>query len=451
MSVVTGKGGRYNVAVIGGGAGGFAAAWTAARRGASVVLIEKADTLGGNGTRGGVNVWEPVAGATGVPRDLYERLREIPGACGIYTMGRHFLWFDAAREKYPFPGGELVIDPARSYEDTLHRSGTGGIVADSDRVRRQWHGVIFEPAVMSELMQRVLDETRCVRTLLNRSFVNVEHDCGRVRAVTLDDGQRIEADWFIDGTADGLLCVAAGCETRVGREARSVFGEPGAPEVASDHINGVTQIFRATRADRPGIEALPVGMGEVGESCWWQPKFPYVSMFHYPNGDLNFNMLPTMEGREFAALGYQAAVVECRRRVMAQWHYLQREFDEFQQYKLAMIAPALGVRETRRIVCEYTLTQHDLLAGLSGQKHSDIVAIADHAMDTHGQGHGTCGELREPYGVPLRCLIPKGFTNLFIACRAAGFSAIAASSCRLTRTMMQLGQAAAEAAIRLGI
>jgi len=48
--------------------------------------------------------------------------------------------------------------------------------------------------------------------------------------------------------------------------------------------------------------------------------------------------------------------------------------------------------------------------------------------------------------VPYRCLIPKGWRNLLIAGRAAGFSSIAASSCRLIRTMMQLGQAAGNAA-----
>jgi len=51
-----------------------------------------------------------------------------------------------------------------------------------------------------------------------------------------------------------------------------------------------------------------------------------------------------------------------------------------------------------------------------------------------------------PYGVPYRCLLPKGVNNLFIASRAASFSHIAASSCRLSRTMMTLGQAAGNAA-----
>jgi hypothetical protein len=68
-------------------------------------------------------------------------------------------------------------------------------------------------------------------------------------------------------------------------------------------------------------------------------------------------------------------------------------------------------------------------------------------MDTHGAetGRAGCGELDEPYGIPYRALIPKGFRNLLVACRGASFSSLAASSCRLSRTMMQLGQAAGTA------
>ena len=106
----------------------------------------------------------------------------------------------------------------------------------------------------------------------------------------------------------------------------------------------------------------------------------------------------------------------------------------------------IGVREGRRIIGEYVLTEHDLLAGLSGQQHRDVIAIADHAMDRHGAGGG-CGELTQPYGIPFRCLVPRGPRNVLVASRAASFSSIAASSCRLSRSMMQLGQAAGTAAV----
>ena len=92
------------------------------------------------------------------------------------------------------------------------------------------------------------------------------------------------------------------------------------------------------------------------------------------------------------------------------------------------------------------LTENDLLAGIRGQQHDDIICLADHAMDTHGSHTRGIGELSAPYGVPYRCLVPKGQRNLLVACRAASFSSLAASSCRLSRTMMQLGQAAGTAA-----
>jgi hypothetical protein len=68
-------------------------------------------------------------------------------------------------------------------------------------------------------------------------------------------------------------------------------------------------------------------------------------------------------------------------------------------------------------------------------------------MDTHGGHARGISDLPEPYGIPYRCLIPKGQRNLLVACRAASFSSLAASSCRLSRTMMQLGQAAGTAAV----
>jgi NADPH-dependent 2,4-dienoyl-CoA reductase/sulfur reductase-like enzyme len=59
-----------DLAVIGGGSGGFGAALAAARQGLDVVLVEQADQLGGNSVRGGVHCWEMGAGGTGIPFDL---------------------------------------------------------------------------------------------------------------------------------------------------------------------------------------------------------------------------------------------------------------------------------------------------------------------------------------------------------------------------------------------
>ncbi|MFA9480063.1 FAD-dependent oxidoreductase [Phycisphaerales bacterium AB-hyl4] len=435
----------YDLAVIGAGSGGYAAALAAARLGRSVLLVEKSDTLGGNAVRCGVNVWEPGAGGTGIPFDLYTRIkRDEPGAIGVYSFGRHMLDHDPEQGGRPFPGGEQVIDPARCYRDTLQRHGTKGLKHDMARCRSLWHGVPFEPWTMHRAMAALLAETGRCEVRFNVGFDRVAMRDAAIEHVVLSDATAVRAHSYVDGTADGWLCLAAGCAAREGEDTRADFGEPDAPEQPTGNINGVTLVYRITPAADEAVEPLPA---ETPAACWWRERFPVASFTQYPNGDYNVNMLPTMEGHAFRQMLYADVYAECTRRVRAHWHDLQQHVPEFRRYRMSWIAPGLGVRESRRIICDYMLTEHDLLAGLAGQRHADIIAIADHAMDTHGRHIARgCAELDAPYGVPLRCLLPRGVTNLMIACRAAGFSALAASSCRLSRTMMQLGQAAGTAA-----
>jgi len=115
-------------------------------------------------------------------------------------------------------------------------------------------------------------------------------------------------------------------------------------------------------------------------------------------------------------------------------------------WAIAAIAPRIGVRETRRILCDYMLTENDCVGGLAAQAHADIVTIADHHIDIHGRGHVRLPFPRGPFGIPYRCLLPQGMRNLMIASRAAGFSHIAAGAARLQRTLITLGQAAGNAA-----
>jgi hypothetical protein len=436
---------EFDLAVIGGGSAGFGAAFAAARMGLRVVLIEKADCLGGNSVRGGVSVWEPGVGGTGIPYDLYLRLRKIPSAVGVYSFGRHLSWFKPDKEPYRFPGGETVIDPARSYLDTLRRHSTPGMGRDEKFCREHWHGIVFEPEVMASTMKSMLVETGHCQVLLGESFTGAQARDGRLDWINLASGKRIKALNYVDATGDGWVCASLGCRMMSGQDARADFGEPGAPERATGRCNGVTLIYRVTKASAPTVEALPAG---IAENCWWQAKYPVAQMCHYPNGDLNINMLPTMEGEEFMKLGYQQARTECERRARAHWHNLQARFEEFRQFRMVQMAPALGVRESKRVQGEYVLTENDVRGGISRQQHADIICLADHSLDTHGSHvRGVTGELFEPYGVPFRCLIPQGFRNLLIACRAASFTSLAASSCRLSRTMMQLGQAAGTAAV----
>jgi len=428
-----------DVLVAGGGSGGFGAALAAARGGLSVLLVEAHDRLGGTSTVAGVSAWESGCSGTSLPFELYRRLRRLPGAVGIYGVGRHCCWPDEG----PYPGGENVLRPDLRYADTLVRYALGPLTyarrEDRPLIRQRFNGVVFEPDAMADSMAGMLAETGRVRLALGTRAAGVAVSQGRVLRVELSDGTMVAPRFVVDSTGDGTLCALCGAEQFSGEDPRARFGEPGAPEEPTGRVNGVTLIVRVTRKDRPGVDPLPAG---IPEACWWQAQFPVAHVVPFPNGDLSVNLLPTMQGAEFLARGYDAALAECRRRVLACWHHRQRTFAEWQGFRIQRTAEALGVRETRRTRCLETLRQQDLEAGLAGQRHPDIVTIADHNVDVHGPLAGSVRPVGAPYGIPYRCLVPDGFRNLLVACRAAGFSSLAASACRLSRTILQLGQAA---------
>lgn len=435
----------FDVFVAGGGSGGFGAALAAARLGARVLLVEAAPTLGGTAVHSGVSIWEPGCGGTGIPLDLYARLKKTPRSVGIYSFARHCCWPDEGF----YPGGELLLDPKATYADTLCRFAAGPLEMSLPEhrplIRERWHGVPFEPEALAGAMRAMLDETGRAVVLTGTGVAGLHASEGRVKGVQLRGGERVAARTYIDATGDGVLAEMAGCELLRGQDPRSRFGEPSAPETPSGRVNGVSLVFRAMSKAQPGVDPVP---DDIPQECWWRSGFPVASVVEYPAGGFNVNMLPTMEGAEYLEMGPSAAYGECLRRVRAFWRHWQREFAEWQQLQIAWIAPALGVRETSRVWAEYMLTQLDLEAGLPGQEHADIIAIADHCMDLHGAHAGSAQQrnIQTAYGVPFRCLVPRGTSNLLVACRAAGFSSLAASGCRLQRTMMTLGQAAGTAA-----
>src|SRR5690606_984513 len=82
---------------------------------------------------------------------------------------------------------------------------------------------------------------------------------------------------------------------------------------------------------------------------------------------------------------------------------------------------------------------------LKQDRQDELIAFGDHAADTHGRSNvrgPKLSEVDQPYGVPYSCLLPNEYDNLIVASRGASFSHIGASSCRLSRTMMALGEAA---------
>lgn len=426
---------NYDVIVVGGGSAGTAAAVAASRSGARTLLIERLAILGGTSTYAGVNCWEPVFGADGFAQEFYHQLKQIPGACGIYKIARHRYFrtgVDAA-----FPGCEQRLDADLRYEDTLKPNWN----YQSRNPPERWNGIIFEAFAWDQTARRLLQASGNCRIASGSSIAACQVENGCIRKLTLESGEICQSGIYVD--ASGALAALAGCSLLTGQDGRAQFQEPDAPEKPTCKRNGASRIFRICPAEEETVQALP---DDVPEDCWWAAEFPLMVTTEYPNGNWNCNMLPTMDGETACCLNETEALLESRRRVLAFWHFLQVQWPEFRRFRLNLLFPALGLRETHRVVCRYMLTENDILAQ---RWPFDSIAAADHTMDSHGGGivRNTPG----PYGISYRCLLPVGMDNLLVAGRIAGFSSIAASSCRLSRTMMQLGYVAGLAAAQAAL
>jgi len=399
-----------DVCIVGGGSGGYSAAIAAARAGAECILVERLDQLGGTSTAAYVCNWEPGC-ADSLAQEIYDRLRKLPDAVGIVRD------HNADRSQGSF--GLWLPDPEGTYEETLKRSGNP---------RSKWRAMSFEPQALHQVVSEMLAETGKCRTLLGTSFAEVETDGPRLAAIRAqaEDGTsyRIRAQVFIDATGGAHVCRAAGYETMLGPESKARFGEAFAPDEPGNTLNAISLCYRIRPSDQPVRQPPP----DPPVKSW--PKSAHVSGL--PCGDRIVNPLAMLPGRALLDLGYEESMARCQQIVQAQWRWLQ-EYPAFAQYEFHSYAPMLGIRESYRVVGEYVLTQQDLLAGLEGQSHPNLIAVADHSMDVHGAGSRRVrGEIKAPYGVPYRCLVPKGSVNLLVACRGASFSHIAASSCRLS-------------------
>jgi hypothetical protein len=428
-----------DILIVGGGSGGFGAALRSAREnpGARVILIEALDQLGGTSTLGGVNNWEPGIAGLGAHYELFDRLSALPHAIGVGKTTHKY----TAKEE---PFGLSEVDPALDYESSLRRSALE---------KDLWRRVHFEPEAMSRMMERLLLDTGQVEILYRTRFIQVHAEGNRIQSVVIQtDGAnepvQIHASYYIDCSGGVHLARAAGCEAAFGEDSTAAYGEPSAPEAASMTVNGVSQIYRVQRLAAPVLETLPQDLPYRREAEQWiADKHPVTFISSYPNGDLNMNVLPVFEGQYFHSLPYEQAKEIGTARALVHWHWLKKLCPAyFGLFKFQMIFPLIGIRESHRLAGRYVLKEQDVRSGLMRQDYQEeLIAFADHALDTHGRTAvkgANLKELQQPYGIPYSCLLAKEFVNLAVASRGASCAHLAASSCRLSRTMMDLGEAA---------
>src|SRR5947207_3745752 len=198
---------RADVAVIGGGTGGVAAALAAAKLGLSVVLTEETDWIGGQLTSQAVppdeHPWIEQFGCTRSYRQFRTGVRDY--------YRRHYPLTPAARKAEPF------------------NPGNGG-------VSRLCHEPRVALAVLQEMLAPHVSSGRVV-VLLDHKPVSASLDGDRVRAVTVRGTRSgrdtvLTAPYFLDATELGDLLPLTKTEYVTGFESQKETTEPHAPAQA---------------------------------------------------------------------------------------------------------------------------------------------------------------------------------------------------------------------------
>ncbi len=429
-----------DILIVGGGSAGFGAAWRALQsRKYRVAVVEPNPGLGGTSTYGGVNCWEPGYGGQGVHRKLAERLM----AEGNGFVGKTYGF---CSPETPWGRSGRCDDP---YEETLIRSLRTG------PEQRRFH---FEPEAMSAAMLDLLRETDGygnAELLFGSRAVSVRTDGRKIAEVTAEtpDGRQIiRPRLVLDCSGDIVIARAAGCACMAGEDSRRSFGEPDAPEEAQSSVNGLSLIFRVTPCPPDAIEQIPAEYADVDLTDWLraldETNCPASCFNEYPDGDININMLPTLPGEYWLDHSPEEIMHICRARVYAYWNWVQTR-KQFTGYRIRKIFAMPGVRESWRLKGRYVLKEQDLKNGYPAELGAGhTVAFSDHPIDIHGKPSKFGMTMFPPYGIPYECMLPAEIDNLLVACRGASFSHIAASSARLSRTMIALGEAAGEAAVQ---
>lgn len=437
---------KTKVCVIGAGTGGTGCVYRLIKNGIPTVVVDKNPSFGGTMVYSGVDGWEPGVSLDGMHTLLVDELSKVNNAahvveqvpnCNLHHPENGYDWSKHDFSKYPWG---LSVGSALPYSETLKRCTS--LRGNATMKRFQ-----FEPDEMTKAIERIFEPySHNLTRLFGYSFVSCKTEKGKVVSVTVSDGKsetEIVADFFVDASGDIVLARNAGCGYAFGTDSKDDYGEPCADE-KSDEVNAVTYVFRIAKTDDENhIDGIPDEYADIDVSKWCNTKMKHtVSCFtKYPNGDINVNMLPTMEGKEYFAFGTNDDRIG-KKRVWAYWNYLQNERN-MQGWTLTKIFDA-GIRESYRLKGKHVLTENDVRSGLNRQpKIGKTAAIADHALDIHGKD-GMCKELEFPYEIPIECAMTNEFDNLFVACRGASFSHIASSSIRLSRTMLSFGEGVGE-------
>ena len=390
---------KADVLVVGGGPAGMAAALAAARNGASTILLERYNHLGGLASGGMVlvldDMWDSTFGeisVRGICLNLIERL----DARGLAVFPRQDEW---------------GISPS-----AINRWTRWG--AFDFHTQEKPHPIVFAAAFDPDGWKRVALEMvaeQGVNLRLHSWFSHAIVEDGRIRGVVCDTKSGREAivgDVVIDATGD--LDVAASA---------------GAPHIGGAYM--LTTVFRLGNVDCDAAERFeleqPIEFLRLDKEVkrliggswahWWlRTPLPGVVWCNCPH-------MSGLDGLKVEDL--TRAEVQGRHHIHQTVDFIRKHMPGFERCVVIDIAPQTGVRQTRMLEGEYVITKEDLM---ERKRFPDAVARG------------------RDYTTPYRAIVPKGVDNLLVAGRHYSATSSAQKMSREIPPCMAMGEAAGVAA-----
>jgi hypothetical protein len=391
----------WDVIVAGGGPGGVNAAVAAARRGVSVLVVERYGYLGGMATAGLINPFMPYI---------------------VHTTGQ--------------------VLTTRVFNEILDRlESHGGLAKDR---------ATFDDEQMKLVLDEILAEAG-VNVLLH-AFVNGVDTSGEVIqsiGVTGKSGVlKLRAKVFVDSTGDGDLAALAGCEVEIGRPEDGLCQ----PMTLCFRLAGVNmaaytgeKFYHWGHPLRQEVDRVYQEAKASGNIT--NPREDVLIFATLRPDVLHFNTTRIIRHSALDVISLTDAEQSARRQVVELVELLKTKIPAFRDAYLQKMAAHIGVRESRRVMGAYVLTADEILACM---KFPDGIARSVYPVDIHNPA-GTGTVLKhlpegDYYEIPFRCLVPRGCRNLLIGSRCISATHEAHSSLRVMPVVAGIGEAAGIAA-----
>ena len=312
---------------------------------------------------------------------------------------------------------------------------------------RTGYMVPIDPEIFKLVALEMLD-TAGVDLLFHAFASGTLSDGGCLKGVVFETKSGpivIKAKVVVDCTGDGDIAFHAGAPFEVGRlQDGSVQ-----PMTLMFLIGGFEaskfQNYVEKHVDQwNGVQGLSDLMCEAvknGELNVPRENILFFGSMHHDYVSVNSTRVTSVYGVDVWDL--TRAELEGRRQVKQLTNFFRKYVPGFEKAFLAQTATNISVRETRRIMGEYKLTEEDVL---NAHKFGDVIALGSYPVDLHNpRGKGTFLKkikAGSAYDIPLRCLVPLKIDNLLVAGRCISGTHMANASYRTMPICFATGQAA---------